>query len=311
MTKRFLIVSLISVGSMFVVSCGNDDGTIQLAGNTRGGTGEAEGLYQKAKSLDDAGKTKKAVKIYAQVADNFPMSPSAATARFRQAEILEQQGEIQDSFEAYQKFLQRYQSSNLYSKALNSQVRMAQSVADGKVKSSFLGLKSKISIKETVEMLGQLRDNAPRSEISANAQFKIGELYQSEKDYKESIDAYRKLVRDQPDTSQAAEALFRVGIVLLEQADAGNHNQGTLDLAGEALNDYLLQYPNHSKNAEAKRLLTSLQSRDLNRSLEIAKFYDRTGQTESAKVYYRDIVKSSKTGSAHEYAKARLKELGE
>jgi len=311
MTKRFSIVALIVTSSFFVVSCGSDEGTIGLAGTMQGGSGEGEALYQKAKSLDDAGKPDKAVKLYAEAADDFPMSPSSGQARYRQAEILEQQGDTLKSFKTYQQFLQRYQSSNLYSKALNSQVQMAQSAADGKVKSSFLGLKAKISTKQIVEMLGQLRDNAPRSEISANAQFKIGELYQSEKDYKESIEAYRKLVRDQPETRQAAEALFWVGIVLLEQADSGNHNQATLDLAGEAFNDYLLQYPSHSKNAEARRLLSNLKSRDLDSSLEIAKFYDRTGQIESAKVYYRNIVKGSKSGSAHDQAVARLKELGE
>lgn len=311
MTKRFSIVALLSLASFFVVSCGNDEGTIGLAGSSQGGSGNGEALYQKAKSLDDAGKPDKAVKIYAEVADEYALSPSSSKARYRQAEILEQQGEIQKSFKAYQQFLQRYQSSNMYSKALNSQVRMAQSAADGKVKSSFMGLKSKISTKQIVEMLGQLRDNAPRSEISANAQFKIGELYQSEKKYKESIDAYRKLVRDQPDTKQAAEALFRVGAVFMAQADGGNHNQATLELAGEAFNDYLLQYPGHSKNAEARRLLSGLQGRDLDSSLEVAKFYDRTGQIESAKVYYRDIIKNSKSGSAHDYAKSRLKELGE
>ncbi len=311
MTKRFTIVGLIAISALFVVSCGNDEGTIGLAGNMQGGSGEGEALYQKAKSLDDAGKPDKAVKIYAELANDFPMTSSAGQARFRQAEILEQQGETLKSFKAYQQFLQRYQSSNLYSRALNSQVKMTQAVADGKVKASFLGLKSKISTKQIVEMLGQLRDNAPRSEISANAQYKIGEIYQSEKDYKESIEAYRKLVRDQPETNQAAEALFRVGMVFIEQADGGNQNQATLNLAAEAFNDYLLQYPSHSKNAEAKRLLSGLKGRDLDSSLEIAKFYDRTGQTESAKVYYRDIVKSSKTGSAHDYAKTRLKELGE
>lgn len=311
MTKRFSMVALMAVGSLFVVSCGNDGGTIDLAGTNQGASSEGEALYQKAKSLDDSGKPHKAVKLYAEVADDYAMSASSGQARYRQAEILEQQGDILKSFKAYQQFLQRYQSSNLYSKALNSQVRMAQSAADGKVKSSFIGLKSKISTKQIVEMLSQLRDNAPRSEISANAQFKIGELYQSEKKYKETIEAFRKLVRDQPDTSQAAEALFRVGTVFLEQSDAGNHNQATLALAGEALNDYLLQYPGHSKNAEARRLLDKLKGRDLDSSLEIAKFYDRTGQIESAKVYYRDIVKSSKSGSAHDYAKSRLKELGE
>ncbi|MES2982191.1 MAG: tetratricopeptide repeat protein [Verrucomicrobiota bacterium] len=311
MTKRFSIVALLSLASLFVVSCGNDEGTIGLAGTSPGGSGDGEALYQKAKSLDDAGKPDKAVKLYAEVADDYAMSPSSGKARYRQAEILDQQGETLKSFKAYQQFLQRYQSSNLYSQALNSQVRMVQSAADGKVKSSFLGLRSKMSTKQIVEMLGQLRDNAPRSEISANAQFKIGELYQSEKAYKESIDAYRKLVRDQPETRQAAEALFRVGIVLLAQADGGNHNQATLDLAAEAFNDYLLQYPSHSKNGEARRLLGSLQGRDLDSSLEVAKFYDRTGEIESAKVYYRDIIKNSKSGSAHDYAKSRLKELGE
>jgi outer membrane protein assembly factor BamD (BamD/ComL family) len=311
MTKHFSKVALLAIASLLVVSCGNDEGTIALAGNTQAASGEGEALYQKAKALDDGGNQKKALKLYVEVAEDYAMSPSAGKARFRQAEILDQQGETIKSFKAYQKFLQRYQSSDLYAKALNCQVKMAQAAADGKVKSSFIGLKSRISTKQIIEMLGQLRDNAPRSEISANAQFAIGEIYQNEKDYKESIDAFRKLVRDQPETRQAAEALFRVGIVFLEQANGGNYNQATLDLAAEALNDYLLQYQSHSKNAEARRLLVNLKSRDLDRSLEIAKFYDRTGQTESAKVYYRDIVKSSKTGSSHDYAISRLKELGE
>jgi TolA-binding protein len=311
MTKRFSKVVLLTIAALLLVSCGNEEGTIGLAGSAQALSGEGEALYQKAKALDDGGNQKKALKLYQEVADDFAMSPSAAKATFRQAEILEQQGETLKSFKAYQKFLQRYQSSALYTKALNSQVSMAQAAADGKVKSSFIGLKSRISTKQIIEMLGQLRDNAPRSEISANAQFAIGEIYQKDRDYKESIDAYRRLVRDQPESRQAAEALFRVGIVFLEQADGGNQNQATLDLAAEALEDYLLQYPSHAKTSEARRLLANLKSRDLDRSLEIAKFYDRTGQIESAKVYYRDIVKSSKTGSSHDYAVSRLRELGE
>jgi TolA-binding protein len=311
MTKRFARVALLATVSCLMVSCGNDDGMIGLAGNTQGSSGEGEAIYQNAKAADDAGNQKKALKFYKKVADDHPMAPSAAQARFRQAEILEQQGNVLDAFKAYQQFLQRYQSSGLYTKALNSQAKMAQSAADGEVKSSFAGLKTRLSTNKVVEMLSQLRDNAPRSEISANAQFTIGELYQSKKKYKESIEAYRKLVRDQPGSGQAAEALYRVGIVFLEQADSGNHNQATLDLAKEALDDYLLQYPGHSKNAEARKLLENLKGRDLERSLEIAKFYDRTGQTDSAKIYYRDIVKRSSSGSAHDQAKARLKELGE
>jgi len=311
MTNNFRIAAIVAMGSVLLLSCGNDKDLIGLAGNTQAVAGEGDALYQKAKAADDSGKQKKALKLYEKVADDYPTAPSAAQARFRQAEILEQRGDILDSFKAYQKFLTRYQGSGLYSKALSRQTAMAQAAADGELKSSFLGLKRKLTTDKVVEMLGEVRDNAPRSQTSAKAQFTIAQLYQSENKAKEAIDAYRKLVRDQPESSYSPEALFRVGVVLMDEADRGNRNQATLDLAGEAFSDYLLQYPGHAKNAEARRLSKNLKSRELDRSLQIAEYYDRTGQIESAKVYYRDVVKQTKSGASHDKAAARLRELGE
>ena len=224
---------------------------------------------------------------------------------------MQQQGEILKAFDAYDKFLSRFQGSSLYSTALNRQIAMAQSAADGEVKSSLMGIKTKLSLDKTVEMLGKVRDNAPKSAAAAKAQFTIGQLYEAKKKYKEAIAAYRLLVKDQPGSPQAPEALFRVGVILTEEADRGNQNQGNLDLAREAFNDYLIQYPGHSRNAEARKLEAGLGGRDLQRSYDIAEFYRKTGKTESAKVYYRDIVNRSKSGPFHDKAKARLKELGE
>ena len=68
-----------------------------------------------------------------------------------------------------------------------------------------------------------------------------------------------------------------------------------LDLAREAFNDYLIQYPGHSRNAEARKFIANLGGRDRQRSFDIAEFYEKSGNTEAAKVYYRDIVKN--TGS--------------
>jgi TolA-binding protein len=188
---------------------------------------------------------------------------------------------------------------------------MAQAAADGDVKSSFLGLKSKLSLEKTVEMLGKVRDNAPKSRAASKAQFTIGELYQAKKKSKEAIAAFRQLVRDQPASPEAPEALFRVGQILMEEAERGNQNQANVDLAREAFNDYLIQYPNHSRTGEARNLLATLGGRDLQRSYDIAAYYQKTGKAESAKVYYRDIVKRSGSGQLHDAAKARLKELGE
>lgn len=311
MTYRLIACALFSASAFSLVSCGPDPDMPIMAGNTQAASQKGEGVYQKAKQADDAGKTGNAIKLYDETATRYPFAPSAGQARYRQAQLLEQQGEIVKSFEAYDKFLSRYQGSGLYTTAFNRQAAMAQSAADGDVKQSMLGLKTRLSLEKTVEMLGKVRDNAPKSAAAAKAQFTIGRLYEGKHKSKESIAAYRQLVRDQPGSTEAPEALFRVGLILTAEADRGNQNQANLDLAREAFNDYLLQYPGHSRNAEARQFLANVGGRDLQKSYDIAEFYQKTGKTESAKVYYRDIVNRAKSGPLHDKARARLKELGE
>jgi len=294
-----------------LVSCGNDSEGPPLAGQVAKTRGEGEQLYYQAKQADDAGNAAKAIKLYAKSAELAPSASTSAQARFRQAQLLEQKGEVVEAFDAYQKVLERYQASNLYATALKRQTALAQSAADGEVKTSFLGLKSGLSTEKIVGMLEKVRDNAPKSATASKAQFTIGELHQSKKEEKEAIEAFRKLVRDFPDSKEAAEGQFRIGKVFVAQAERGNQNQATLDLAREALQDYLQQYPGHSKNAEAKQILADLGGRNVQRTFDIAEFYLKTGEKESAKVYYRQVVKRTGSGELHDKAKARLAELGE
>lgn len=311
MHPRSIALILLPAAICMLASCGGGSDVPILAGNTENASSEGEALYQQAKQADDSGKTRRAVKLYDQTATRFPFAPSAAQARFRQGQLLEQSGDIEDAFEAYDKFLARFPGDKMYPTVFNRQVSMAQSAAEGDVKSSFLGLKTKLSLDKTVEMLGKVRGYAPKSRTASKAQFTIGELYHSKKKSKEAIDAFRQLVREQPDSPESPEALFQVGIILMEEADRGNHNQSNITLSREAFNDYLIQYPGHSKNAEARRMISQLGGSELERSYKIAEFYLKTGKHEAAKVYYRDIVKRSGSGDIHNAAKARLKELGE
>lgn len=311
MLLRLIVPACLSAFLPWLASCGSGSDAPILAGNTQNAASEGDALYQQAKTADDAGKTKRAIKLYDQTATRYPFARSAANARFRQAQLLEQEGEIQKSFEAYDKFLEFFPGDNLYATALASQAAMAQSAAEGDIKSSFLGLKTRLSLDKTVAMLEKVISHAPKSRTAAKARFTMGELYQSKKKSREAITTFRQLVREQPESPEAPEALFRVGIIYIEEADRGNQNQSNLDLARESFNDYLIQYPGHSRNAEARKMISSLGGREVQRSFDIAEFYLKTGRTESAKVYYRDIVKRTSSGELHDAAKARLKELGE
>jgi outer membrane protein assembly factor BamD (BamD/ComL family) len=311
MTRSVFASAAAGLAALLICSCGNDSDGPMLAGNTQAASAEGEALYQKAKAADEKGRTGRAIKLYDQTATRYPFAPSASQARYRQAELLQQEGEILEAFDAYDKYLAGYPASANYSSVLKRQANMAQGAAEGEVKSSFLGLKTRMPLDKTVDMLEKVCAQAPRSRTASKAQFTIGELYQSKRKSKEAIEAFRKLVSEQPDSPEAPEALFRVGVILMEAAERGNQNQANLDLAREAFNDYLIQYPGHSKNAEARRFLSHLGGRDLERSFGIAEFYLKTGRPEAAKVYYRDIVKRGGSDSLRDKAAARLKELGE
>lgn len=293
--------------SFLFASCGEPNESPILAGNTASASIKGEELFQEAKDADSKGKRSTAIKLYKKVADRYPFASSADQARFREAQLRELNGDVHGSFQAYDKFLGRYQASDLYSTALNRQADMAFKAANGQIKSSFLGLKSKFSEEKMVEMLNSVKNNAPRSKFSQKAQYQIGQIYQSNKKTKEAITAYRKLVEEQPESDLAPEALFLIGMVLLEEADRGNRNQATLVLSQEAFKDYLIQYPGHIKNRDAREFLKTIENKQILTTLSIAQFYYKTQQFEAAKLYYQEVLKRTSSGSERDEAQSRLK----
>lgn len=307
------VTKLIGAGAAVVLasSCGSDTSMPLIAGTNQGSAVAGEAVFQEAKRADEAGKTARAIKLYGRTADQYSYIDAAPQARFRQAELLEQQGKVLDAFDAYQELLTRHQGSKFYASALARQAKMAQDAVDGHIKSRFLGVKFGLSVDKMVAMLEKVRDNAPKSNTAAKAQFTVGELYRKEKKPLQAVQAFRLLVRDMPDRPEAAEAMFQIGVVYADEAERGNRNQASIGLAREAFTDYLNQYPGHSRNAEARRYLSKLAASDLLRSYDIAEYYLKTEQYESAKVYFRDIVKNAPPGELRNKARERLRELGE
>ncbi len=310
---RFPRLVLPAALAVLLASCGDDADLPPLVGNSAPNNERAEALFGEAQSAEGAGKRDKAIKLYDTIGDEMPLSKRAPEARFRQGELLEQAGQVPKAFDAYQELISRYNNSGLYEKAINRQASMAQSAADGQVKTSFLGLKTSISNDRITAMLEKVRDNAPRSPQASKAQFTIGELWESEGNSSGSgkaISAYRKLVIDYPDSREAPEGQFRIGKILLDEARRGNQDQANLDRARESLQDYLRQYPGHAKNGEARQLMSNLGGEDLQRSYNVAEFYERKGDTGSARFYYEEVVRKSKSGDLHDKAKSRLAALG-
>lgn len=309
--RRTLALTLAFLPAAFLfVSCGNDSDLPPMVSAGSADQGRADTLFAAARKAEDAGRTKKAIGLYDEIARKIPFATNAPEARFRQAKLLDESGETLDAFDAYQDLITRYQGSGLYDEAYKRQTEMAFAAADGEIKTSFLGLKSKLSAEKVAGMLEKVAGNAPRSNTAARAHYKIGDVLVAHKKVPQGLAAYRKVVVEYPNSPHAPEAQFRIGEVLLTQAREGNQDQANLSRAKEAFQDYLSQYPGHHRNKEARQLIANIGGRDLQNTYDIAVFYENKGDIGSAKFYYQDVVKRAKSGDLHDKAQARLSALG-
>jgi outer membrane assembly lipoprotein YfiO len=158
-------------------------------------------------------------------------------------------------------------------------------------------------------MLEKVRDSAPQANTAPAAQFQIGEVYQSKGKAPEAIAAFRKLTLDWPDSQQAPEGQYRIGVILVEEAKRGNQDMGNLDRAREAFEDYLSRYPGRARANDARQQIAALGSQDVQRSFDVAEFYRRKGDYESARFYYREVLKKHGSGPLHDKAQKALQSL--
>ncbi len=300
---------LLPLAALFA-ACGGDDDLPPMVGSGSTDNARAEALFQEARSAEDAGKTKKAIKLYDELADDMAYSNRAAEARFRQAQLLEQQGETLDAFDAYQDLLSKRSGSGFYKDAFTRQSELAFAAADGEIRNTFLGIGSSLSSKKVIGMLEMVAANAPRSPVAAQAEYRIGDIHVNDGKINEAVAAYQSVVENYPDSAEAPQAQFRIGEVLLQAADEGNQDQANLNRAKEALQDYLSQFPGHKRNGEARQLIKTIGSRDLQNSFEIAQFYEKKGDYGSARFYYEEVVRGTRSGELHDKAQARLNALG-
>lgn len=273
----------------------------------------AQGLYNHALALQQAGQLKKAEKGFRDVFSKHPLSPLAGEAAYQYAQTLERQGELLDAFEAYHSVITKYPASDHYAQSIKRQEIIAHQVAQGHITSSFIGFKSRIDISRTTAMLAKVRDNAPRAASADKAQFTIGEVHQTRSSgdtgMVRAMDAYRQLTRDYPDSPYAAESQYRIGHILLSQAKDGNQDAANLDRAKKALDDVLIRYPKSTQAKLAKTELTKLASGDIQRSFDLAEFYRKKNQNTSALFYYQEAVRKSAPGPLRSQAQAWIQHL--
>jgi tol-pal system protein YbgF len=101
-----------------------------------------------------------------------------------------------------------------------------------------------------IEGFGQYLTNFPRTDLSDDAQWYVGECYQQDGKFAESVDAYNRVIANYPKGDRVPDAYYKRGIALSAM--------GQTDRARESFETLMKTFPDHDMARMAKQQIDRL-----------------------------------------------------
>lgn len=267
----------------------------------------AYAILRDAKAAEATGDTGKATSLYTSIVKQYPFTDSAAEAAFSKAVLVRGTGQLQDAFDAFQAFVDRYRQSARFGDAIVQQYEIAEEAKGGKKQRNFKIIPMKLTSSDVIKMYQTVIKNAPYGKMAPLAQFNIAEIQQEKGEKPLAVAAYQGVVDNYPNTPQAAEAQFRIGQISHVAAHR-SQDSGNLTSTRDALNTYVATNPSGERATEAQAMLQQVDSAQATESLKIGKFYEKQGKTKAAAIYFNEALKYGSSEASAE-ARVRLSEL--
>lgn len=270
---------------------------------------EEQAGFDAAKNLDESGATQQAIAAYREFLKDSPASALASKAQYRVAELLESTGDLSKAFDAYQTLITRYPDTPEFEKSVSKQVLIANEYLAGR-KLKFLGMELVPATDRAEQMYTSILKNAPFSKNAPIAQFNLGLTYEKQGKAKEAAAAYQGVLDKYPNNSIADDALYQIGYVYMQVGATGrSQDLSALVQAKNTFEDFLLQYPNSEKAAQARDNLSAIGHRESGDLLAVAMFYDRYKNYRAAAIYYNDVIRRQPGTKNAKFAGERIQVL--
>lgn len=274
----------------------------QSGGDERADFDLANGYY-------DEGRAQQALVAYRQFLKLYPASPNASKAQFRIAEILEAQGNLNRAFDAYQTLLTRYPDTEEFDAAVAQQVIIANKYLTGR-QMKVLGISLMPGAERAQKMYESILKSAPYSKHAAVSQFNLGLSFEKQGSITEARQAYQTVLDKYPNSAVADDALYQIAYVYMKTGlSGGTQDLSALVMAKETFEDFLFQFPNSEKTAQAKENLRTIGDQESADLMAIAKYYDWSKNYRAAVIYYNDVIRRQPSSDAAETARNRVQVL--
>jgi len=256
-----------------------------------------------------AGDFKKSSDGFLRLVEAFKDSDYAPEAQYFAGRSFEELGKYYFAYQNYQKTVDNYP----YTKRLDEIVEREYNIAvifAAKESPKLMNIELNDALDKSVEICQNIVDNATFGNYADKAVYLMADNYRRMRKYKESVDAYEKLITDYPKSDLVEKAKYELADTMYEASLNPDYDQETTDEALVKFEKIMKTTPVPEIVQEADRVIAVLKNKKAASILKVAAFYEKQKKYDSAKVYYKDVMNNYPGTLSAQTAELKLIELG-
>jgi len=258
------------------------------------------------KQLVATGRTAEVAGAYDKLKKDFPEIAGEDMDAFIKAEILFSRGKFTKAVRAYERFLVEFSQSQLYEAALDRQFAIAGAFLAGRKKRVLKIFKIR-GYAEGVRIMGKIADRAGTAPIGIKADVAVAENYEERRKFDQAYSQWSLISSRYGGTGQVGkDALLALARCKHAAYKGQNYDVSNLVSAKSYYENYKLRYPEDAAAYDIDKIIKQINGQLSYKQFSIGRYYQRTGNKQSANLYYRMVVDDWPQTAAAEMAKEAL-----
>jgi hypothetical protein len=264
------------------------------------------------KKLVSTGQAKAAGKAFKALKKDFPEIAGPDFDIFVKAEIFYCKGQFTRAVRSYNELLTKYPKSKFSEAALDREFAIATAYLAGK-KKTLLGFIKIKGYAEGIKIMEKITDRVGLdTQMGINASVAVAENYEQRKKFNEAFLKWWEISLEWEIGPAGREALLGMARCKLAvynkppEHKRAFYDASSLNSAKSYYGRYKLLYPEDARKIGVDEILSEIDEQLAYKQLSIGRYYQKTGNRQSAKLYYDMVVNNWPGSKAAKEAKELL-----
>ncbi|MCL5408968.1 MAG: outer membrane protein assembly factor BamD [Candidatus Omnitrophica bacterium] len=253
----------------------------------------AKKQFEWAQTFQKVNRNKRAIMEYKKILNNFPNSKYAPKALFEIGEIYFKKDDYQTALKEYQEIIDKYPQYPELSVVLDRENTIAQILLKkhsykgpiGKVKKFFSNSNSQL------KEVSQIVRTNPYSNSSAELSLKLASQYRKNGNTAKSKKVLNNVIKNFSGTKWEEKARYKLVQEDIKSLPKVTTDVGKFNDIENIIDQFLSEYPHTKYKPVLLKQKNEMIDRSAAQLYSIEKYYEKTGEKQSAYFYYKLIKK--------------------